>query len=1523
MGSKIESLNSNRFGVLIFVLISLEFQFCDIPEIVSCITYNRNSLILTLMSLFLDFSSTSPFFFANPNSKYKSPNSKLSLNDQFAAFSGRLMLPLSFSGFLNSCFPEGWDRTVSTDFYVSSAYTIGGLKFDQKGRNNVVDNIVMTIKKNRVLYSVFPAGKTLMMVGAFSIPYSEPGRFAKFIVHDIILADDIEQGNGGFSISETCYYSLERPYWAKDGDFNGLDASVCWPSTIWLEEFVRLQNDMSGKDARRKVEEWNSYLDFRDFWLNKAEKNKGYEMQKIETLTAYNVPNEDGVDYPLDEVLDGKKEFSKNPVLLKAQPKTGNATRECLIKATFSFLRKSLTDKDEKDFKRFIGQGPAKFSQGEEGEKKQPAGRRAVEIPFDKDDVVKLISSEVEPDYSAIEEKYDRIISSECADIDKRYEAEAERNAKVAAEMKRDELKRDAQQKLKKLRDELQNNLDHEVSANLDPDVRAALQEKAEAIAKEKSIDIEEARNEVDVRALYVDRNETRYKAEEQRLNDAIKEACDQTYSENLKELRRSLSDRCEGEKKECKERNEKEKIAEKERKAEDETRKVYEVYVSSNEVADTQIGNMTKCLPDTRMEKAKLGRQKETLQKLRNGSFANPRMGAYVFNPESIPSPFGLDDDNIEWINPSLNDSQKVAVRKSIAAHGIALVQGPPGTGKTTVIAELAAQFVKRGMKVLISSETHKAVDNAFDELAKLSLPQMRMLRLGTADKNRYNKSAEDERWSQSCLTANFYNSLVDNIEKSVGLYSDFEKSNSDFYERLEVLQSSLKSLETKRKESEAIAKDVEGTQEFLRRAENQSAELQRKSEEFSEQLSKVRVTLKSADDLDFSSCLDSEGSDKDDNDRVLCSLRDELFKLLPERYGEFKYSGDPYLIAGLAMWNVQELRSNLLHIANPDDPLVDIKLRIEAVKSQMAQCKNELDEVIPGMEGRYNELRSTLNELVNRRNALQTNGIAAPDLAVNKYVKQEVLSDPQKRDELPQRLLALQDDIYNIKESKLSILRNEVERLSEEVKEIERERESNRKERGEAEKKLRGLRDDTRLVELKKEEKNFTKSVSDFFSHFKLTTDYGGDNFCKNFEAAEDEWKIRCEKFEANKSIYQTRMSALKDIRRFIIDGGAIERDAEVLNKCLVDLANVIGLTSSANDKPNVGVDKFYLGQKGIDVVIIDEVSKSSFIDMLRPMSYGQKVILVGDHMQLPPMYDLKHLKAEDFEGVDENVINVDINNGYTRLVETCQFEQLFGSVPESNRSTLTSQYRFHSQIMAINPFYEGKLQLGCRDLDNSKNHNVEIKAGSRTIVSHGTHVCFIDSGLSHESCDIGSTSLFNQGEIDCVCEILRQLSLQIGDRNKLSVGVVCTYRSQAKKIKYSIQKNRKVIDVFNKTCPDERFICSTVDDFQGDERDVIIMSMVRNPKNWRVSVADFIKQYQRINVAITRPRKLLIIVGAAKFLSQLEVDVPSLDGQKIRKMKIFKDIIEVADDYRAFVSMSNLVSINPSKVNNARRN
>jgi superfamily I DNA and/or RNA helicase len=129
--------------------------------------------------------------------------------------------------------------------------------------------------------------------------------------------------------------------------------------------------------------------------------------------------------------------------------------------------------------------------------------------------------------------------------------------------------------------------------------------------------------------------------------------------------------------------------------------------------------------------------------------------------------------------------------------------------------------------------------------------------------------------------------------------------------------------------------------------------------------------------------------------------------------------------------------------------------------------------------------------------------------------------------------------------------------------------------------------------------------------------------------------------------------------------------------------------------------------------------------------------------------------------------------------------------------------------------------------------------------------------------------------------------------GQDERMSVGVITTYGDQAKRIKQIIfPRGRKAYQFisFNERA-DSKLIISTVDDFQGDERDIIMLSMVRNPKTTG-SNPGFINAYQRINVALSRARRLLIIVGNKNYLQKKGViELPNIDGIKDKDQKQFR--------------------------------
>ncbi|KAI1493182.1 P-loop containing nucleoside triphosphate hydrolase protein [Biscogniauxia mediterranea] len=97
---------------------------------------------------------------------------------------------------------------------------------------------------------------------------------------------------------------------------------------------------------------------------------------------------------------------------------------------------------------------------------------------------------------------------------------------------------------------------------------------------------------------------------------------------------------------------------------------------------------------------------------------------------PSSVPQNLSTDPEygKIEWIDPTLNDSQKDAIRFALASKEVALIHGPPGTGKTHTLIELILQMVKRNMRILVCGPSNISVDNIVERLSPHKVPILRL---------------------------------------------------------------------------------------------------------------------------------------------------------------------------------------------------------------------------------------------------------------------------------------------------------------------------------------------------------------------------------------------------------------------------------------------------------------------------------------------------------------------------------------------------------------------------------------------------------------------------------------------------------------------------------------------------------------------------------------------------------------------------------------------------------------------------
>ncbi|QCR32583.1 ATP-binding protein [Lysinibacillus sp. SGAir0095] len=352
------------------------------------------------------------------------------------------------------------------------------------------------------------------------------------------------------------------------------------------------------------------------------------------------------------------------------------------------------------------------------------------------------------------------------------------------------------------------------------------------------------------------------------------------------------------------------------------------------------------------------------------------------------------------------------------------------------------------------------------------------------------------------------------------------------------------------------------------------------------------------------------------------------------------------------------------------------------------------------------------------------------------------------------------------------------------------------------------------------------------------------------------------------------------------------ATEHDLDEIRKLYVKHANVIGTTcvASANKE-------FMENYPIFDVVIIDEVSKATPPELLLPMLKGKKVVLVGDHHQLPPL-----IGDDTFEETLETVIKesntFEEKRELEKLLEESLFERLYKNLPASNKKMLAIQYRMHENIMkTISPFYEygnDSLQCGLPDSDAIRDHKLDSP-----FIKRKEHLLWVDIPNKQEFFEEllkEGASLLNESEINVIRNMLIDLNEAtanakaeglIPEDDLKSIGVISFYAAQVKRIDRLIEQELNLPHLHIRT--------GSVDKFQGMEMDVILVSMVRNNDN-KYGDIGFAKDYRRLNVALSRARELLVLIGS----TEMFVNRPK--KEETRKMyKTLLNTVKSQDGYR----------------------
>ena len=281
--------------------------------------------------------------------------------------------------------------------------------------------------------------------------------------------------------------------------------------------------------------------------------------------------------------------------------------------------------------------------------------------------------------------------------------------------------------------------------------------------------------------------------------------------------------------------------------------------------------------------------------------------------------------------------------------------------------------------------------------------------------------------------------------------------------------------------------------------------------------------------------------------------------------------------------------------------------------------------------------------------------------------------------------------------------------------------------------------------------------------------------------------------------------------------------------INADLFDSAHVIASTL-------VGANHRLLHGRRFGTLFIDEAAQALEAACWIAIRRADRVVLAGDHQQLPPTIKCPEAARSGLE---------------------CTLMQRLAQTKPEAVSLLRVQYRMNEAIMQFSSrrFYNGMLQA-----DPSVRH--------RGILDLDTPIDWIDTtGLDFKEQFVGDTfGRINRDEADLLIRHLEAYVARIGtDRirdERIDFGIISPYRAQVQYLRGRIRQSavlRPVRDLLT---------ANTVDGFQGQERDVIFISLVRANDQGQIG---FLGDLRRMNVAITRARMKLVILGEAATLAR----------------------------------------------------
>lgn len=855
-------------------------------------------------------------------------------------------------------------------------------------------------------------------------------------------------------------------------------------------------------------------------------------------------------------------------------------------------------------------------------------------------------------------------------------------------------------------------------------------------------------------------------------------------------------------------------------------------------------------------------------------------------------------------WVKEHLNESQKEVVREMLAAPDVYLCQGPPGTGKTTVISEIVYQLAIRNKRVLIASQTNLAVNNALSRL--VDYPGIRAIRLGAEQK----LDETVDAISDQNILRTFFSRIKDGVERRyIAPWDDQDARAARLRQDLVVAGRLATEYATADKQLRQIQAEITAIDQSIAGALARSEENYELIERQKNQAMRLGLY---ADALEqHQKPKEPPFLDAQQADQLYEWLRDTItafaekgYVLLPE-YTDIQNGFKPlsrketnyavhdlvqfFLFAhicrtslatgatnGGASQMLRDLQIELRELEEKEDISFEEFQKLQGIKKSIKKLQEGgYEEIFPVALLRFlpEPMRSTLkngtfttelkNDFVTDTSRLAEKGIDALIGYCRKYVEMTEAVAGQEDEELNrlrQQKKALGIKLEEAHSSRENILTQQSAMASAYSCQAQH------------------LVDTIQLAQRHLEGEQIQDSVSraDFEPFLR--------EFVSHIDALGDDYSMENSEY-------------LKDF----------------INAC-----NVVGIscTESSNTLTRAGFNTF-------DVAIIDEVSKATPPELLIPLLLAEKAILVGDHRQLPPLfgehavtyYDyIQDIADDDQETKD--LLSLANYDRFEELVTNSLFKRHYEQADPANKGPLLKQYRMHREIMdVVNMFYDSKLEAGIPvDTEvHSKAHHAIIRSyqGGVSLVSPDHHAYWIDSSSLHGTpayeTQARGSSKFNRLEAVLIAKMVQQIDdsyRAAGCTDKVEVGIISFYAAQVREIRQEISKKCKLTCV---SCD-----VNTVDRFQGKEKPIVIVSLVRNVKAGKKYDATYVKAYQRINVAVSRAQNLLLLVGAKDMYIDQEIPMEDMEtGKPSEPQYVYRNMIEKLNMRGCFITADDILS------------